>query len=74
MELESLDGKMEESMKVNGQEESNTELVFIEMGKVKKDKESGMMVKEFNGLTDEILKPYYDSLIFVTLIYFLIFS
>jgi len=49
-DMESLNGQMEENIKVNGIMENNMVKALISMLKVKPKKENGVMEKELNGL------------------------
>ena len=49
-DTEYLIGLMEESMKENGKMESKTEMEFIQVVKVLKERDFGRMVKELDGL------------------------
>jgi hypothetical protein len=55
MARESLNGKMEESMKEAGSEANSMEMVFIEMLRVFKKKATGLMEKEQSGLNNDEL-------------------
>ena len=71
-DTEYLIGLMEESMKENGKMESKTEMEFIQVVKVLKERDFGRMVKELDGLKKLKIIDIYKKKIIEILVIILI--